>query len=228
MGMQINTNMAANNAYRSLSNTQNDLSKSLEKLSSGLRINRAGDDAAGLAISEGLKSQIGGLTVAARNAQDGIGAVQTAEGGLNQAHSILQRLRDLGCPGSATTRTTPNPAAPSRPKPTPGQGTGPHRRSPRTSTASSLLNGAAPSAQTSRSAPAVRPTTPIAVDLGDVATACRALFGAGRRPPTFAVDDTTNAAGARSPLSMLRSRQSPAQRRTGCQPRTVSSPRSRR
>lgn len=96
MGMQINTNLAANNAYRSLSNTQNDLSKSLEKLSSGLRINRAGDDAAGLALSEGLKSQIGGLTVAARNAQDGIGAVQTAEGGLNQAHSILQRLRDLG------------------------------------------------------------------------------------------------------------------------------------
>jgi flagellin len=96
MGMQINTNLAANNAYRSLSNTQNDLSKSLEKLSSGLRINRAGDDAAGLALSEGLKSQIGGLTVAARNAQDGIGAVQTAEGGLNQTHSILQRLRDLG------------------------------------------------------------------------------------------------------------------------------------
>ncbi|WP_443094289.1 flagellin N-terminal helical domain-containing protein [Pseudarthrobacter sp. ATCC 49987] len=94
--MQINTNMAANNAYRSLSNTQTDLSKSLEKLSSCLRINRAGDDAAGLAISEGLKSQIGGLTVAARNAQDGIGAVQTAEGGLNQTHSILQRLRDLG------------------------------------------------------------------------------------------------------------------------------------
>ncbi|WP_349627245.1 flagellin [Arthrobacter sp. C9C5] len=94
--MQINTNMAANNAYRSLSNTQNDLSKSLEKLSSGLRINRAGDDAAGLALSEGLKSQIGGLSVAARNAQDGIGAVQTAEGGLNQTQSILQRLRDLG------------------------------------------------------------------------------------------------------------------------------------
>ena len=96
MGMQINTNLAANNTYRSLSNTQNDLSKSLEKLSSGLRINRAGDDAAGLALSEGLKSQIGGLTVASRNAQDGIGAVQTAEGGLNQTQSILQRLRDLG------------------------------------------------------------------------------------------------------------------------------------
>lgn len=106
MGMQINTNMAANNAYRSLSNTQTDLSKSLEKLSSGLRINRAGDDAAGLALSEGLKSQIGGLSVAARNAQDGIGAVQTAEGGLNQAHSILQRLRDLGVQAANDTNST--------------------------------------------------------------------------------------------------------------------------
>ena len=83
MGMQVNTNIAANNAHRNLTNTQNDLSKSLEKLSSGLRINRAADDAAGLAISEGLKSQVGGLTVAARNAQDGISVIQTAEGSLN-------------------------------------------------------------------------------------------------------------------------------------------------
>ena len=67
MGMQINTNIAANNSYRNLSNTQNDLSKALEKLSSGLRINRAADDAAGLAISEGLRSQVNGLGVAARN-----------------------------------------------------------------------------------------------------------------------------------------------------------------
>ncbi|SKC07117.1 flagellin [Arthrobacter sp. 49Tsu3.1M3] len=111
MGMQINTNMAANNAYRSLSNTQTDLSKSLEKLSSGLRINRAGDDAAGLAISEGLKSQIGGLTVASRNAQDGIGLVQTAEGGLNQAHSILQRLRDLGVQAANDTNNNESRAA---------------------------------------------------------------------------------------------------------------------
>ncbi len=95
MGMQINTNIAALNAYRNLSNTQNDLSKSLEKLSSGLRINRAADDAAGLAISEGLRSQIGGLTVAARNAQDGISVIQTAEGSLTEVHSILQRMRDL-------------------------------------------------------------------------------------------------------------------------------------
>jgi flagellin len=95
MGMQINTNVAALNSYRNLSNTQNDLSKSLEKLSSGLRINRAADDAAGLAISEGLRSQINGLNVAVRNAQDGVSVIQTAEGTLTEVHSILQRLRDL-------------------------------------------------------------------------------------------------------------------------------------
>ncbi|WP_369827357.1 flagellin [Cryobacterium sp. N19] len=93
--MQVNTNVAANNAYRNLATTQNDLSKSLEKLSSGLRINRAADDAAGLAISEGLKSQVGGLTVAARNAQDAVSVIQTAEGSLNEVTSILQRMRDL-------------------------------------------------------------------------------------------------------------------------------------
>src|ERR1700733_9995546 len=96
MGLSVNTNVAAINSYRNLSNTQNDLSKSLEKLSSGLRINRAADDAAGLAISQGLQSQVGGLQVAARNAQDGISVVQTAEGSLTEVHSILQRLRDLG------------------------------------------------------------------------------------------------------------------------------------
>lgn len=95
MGMQINTNLAANNTYRTLNNTQNDLSKSLEKLSSGMRINRAGDDAAGLAISEGLKSQANGMGVAARNAQDGISVIQTAEGSLSEVHTILQRVRDL-------------------------------------------------------------------------------------------------------------------------------------
>src|SRR6186713_1622409 len=100
MGMSINTNIAANNSYRNLSNTQNDLSKSLEKLSSGFRINRAADDAAGLAISEGLRSQVGGLKVAARNAQDGISVVQTAEGALTEVHSILQRVRDLSVQAS--------------------------------------------------------------------------------------------------------------------------------
>jgi flagellin len=95
MGMQINTNIAALNSYRNLNHTQNDLSKSLEKLSSGLRINRAADDAAGLAISEGLRSQIGGMTVASRNAQDGVSVIQTAEGSLTEVHTILQRVRDL-------------------------------------------------------------------------------------------------------------------------------------
>ncbi|MCG2621623.1 flagellin [Arthrobacter sp. I2-34] len=95
MGMQINTNISANNAYRSLSSIQNNLSKSMEKLSSGLRINRAADDAAGLSIAEGLRSQVNGNGVAARNAQDGISVIQTAEGALTEVHSILQRMRDL-------------------------------------------------------------------------------------------------------------------------------------
>jgi flagellin len=111
MGMQINTNIAANNSYRNLSNTQNDLSKSLEKLSSGLRINRAADDAAGLAISEGLRSQVGGLTVAARNAQDGISVIQTAEGALTEVHSILQRVRDLSVQAGNDSNNTDSRAA---------------------------------------------------------------------------------------------------------------------
>ncbi|UWX97533.1 flagellin [Arthrobacter zhaoxinii] len=95
MGFTINTNTAATNAYRNLNINQNAQAKSLEKLSSGLRINRAADDAAGLAISEGLKNQVSGMTVAARNAQDGISVIQTAEGALTEVHSILNRVRDL-------------------------------------------------------------------------------------------------------------------------------------
>ena len=106
MGLSINQNIAAVNSYRNLANTQNDLSKSLEKLSSGFRINRAADDAAGLAISEGLRSQVGGLKVAARNAQDGISVVQTAEGALTETHAILQRLRDLAVQGANDSNNT--------------------------------------------------------------------------------------------------------------------------
>ena len=95
MGLRINQNIDALNSYRNLSVTQGQMSKSLEKLSSGFRINRAADDAAGLAISEGLRSQVGGLKVAVRNAQDAISVVQTAEGALTEVHSILQRVRDL-------------------------------------------------------------------------------------------------------------------------------------
>jgi len=95
MGLRINQNIAAQNSYRNLSVTDGQMSKSLEKLSSGFRINRAADDAAGLSISEGLRSQVGGLKVAVRNAQDGISVAQTAEGSLNEVHSILQRMRDL-------------------------------------------------------------------------------------------------------------------------------------
>jgi flagellin len=108
MGFVINNNLAANNTYRSLNATQSDLSKSLEKLSTGLRINRAGDDAAGLSISEGLKAQVTGSAQAARNAQDGISVIQTTEGALTEVHSILQRMRDLAVQGASDTN---NPAA---------------------------------------------------------------------------------------------------------------------
>jgi len=101
MGLSVNNNTAAFNTYRNLSTTQSQLSKSLEKLSSGYRINRAADDAAGLAISEGLRSQIQGLTQATRNAQDGINVVQTAEGALSESTSILQRMRTLAVQASS-------------------------------------------------------------------------------------------------------------------------------
>jgi len=100
MGLRINQNIAAQNAYRNLSITDGQMSKSLEKLSSGFRINRAADDAAGLSISEGLRSQIGGLKVAVRNSQDGISVAQTAEGALHETTSILQRMRDLAVQAS--------------------------------------------------------------------------------------------------------------------------------
>src|SRR3954452_18285385 len=101
MGMSVNTNVAAMNAYRNLSQTNDSMSKSLERLSSGFRINKASDDAAGLAISEGLRSQIGGMTQAVRNTQDGTSVVQTAEGALNEDTSILQRMRDLSVQSSS-------------------------------------------------------------------------------------------------------------------------------
>lgn len=93
--MRINTNISALNAWKNLSITHNHMTKSLEKLSSGYRINRAADDAAGLAISEKMKAQTRGLRQAVRNAQDGISLIQTAEGALNEVHAILQRMREL-------------------------------------------------------------------------------------------------------------------------------------
>ena len=95
MGLRINTNVASLSAQRHLFNTTNKFNKSMEKLSSGMRINRSGDDAAGLAISEGLKSDIRALGQASRNASDGISLVQTAEGALDEVSNILLRLREL-------------------------------------------------------------------------------------------------------------------------------------
>jgi flagellin len=95
MSLRINQNITAMNAYNNLTLSQTQMSQSLERLSSGYRINRAADDAAGLSVSENLRAQIGGLQVASRNAQDGINVVQIAEGAMNEVHSILQRMRDL-------------------------------------------------------------------------------------------------------------------------------------
>ena len=95
MSLRINSNVDAVQAHRNLSATSDAISKSMERLSSGLRINKAADDAAGLGISEKMRSQIRGLAQAQRNIQDGVSMVQTAEGNLDEIHSILQRVREL-------------------------------------------------------------------------------------------------------------------------------------
>jgi len=111
MGLRINQNIAALNAHRNLVATDNALSKSLERLSSGFRINRAADDAAGLAISEKLRAQVRGLAQAIRNAQDGISMIQTAEGALNEVHSMLQRMRELALQAANDTLSSEDRAA---------------------------------------------------------------------------------------------------------------------
>lgn len=103
--MRINNNVSALNAWRNLTQTDGLMSKSLERLSSGLRINKAADDAAGLAISEKMRGQIKGLNQATRNAQDAISLIQTAEGALNEVHSILQRMRELAVQSANDTNT---------------------------------------------------------------------------------------------------------------------------
>ncbi len=104
--MVVQHNMAAMNANRQLGISTNTLSKSTEKLSSGYRINRAADDAAGLTISEKMREQVRGLNKASSNAQDGISAIQTAEGALNEAHSILQRMNELATQAANDTNTS--------------------------------------------------------------------------------------------------------------------------
>ena len=108
MSLSINQNIMAMNSYRNLTATQGSLSKSLEKLSSGFRINRAADDAAGLGISENLRAQVNGNKQAVRNAQDGISLVQTTEGALNEVHSMLQRMRVLAVQGANGTNSEDN------------------------------------------------------------------------------------------------------------------------
>lgn len=109
--MIINHNMNAMNAHRQMVGNTANAGKSMEKLSSGLRINRAGDDAAGLAISEKMRGQIRGLDQGSRNAQDGISLIQTAEGALNETHAIIQRMRELSVQSATATNTTADRAA---------------------------------------------------------------------------------------------------------------------
>lgn len=111
MGLRINTNVAALNASRTLRGTTSALNRSLERLSSGLRINRARDDAAGLAIAEGFNSIVRGSQQAARNTQDGINLVQTAEGGLSETTAILQRVRELALQAANGTQSSANRAS---------------------------------------------------------------------------------------------------------------------
>ncbi len=111
MGLRINTNIAALNAARTLRRTTGQLNVSLERLSSGLRINRAADDAAGLAISEGFRTVVRGSAVAQRNSQDGISLVQTAEGALSETTSILQRMRELAVQAANGTQSVDNRTA---------------------------------------------------------------------------------------------------------------------
>ncbi len=111
MGLRINTNVASLNASRTLRRTTGDLNGSLQRLSSGLRINKAADDAAGLAVAEGFRSQVRGSNVAQRNAQEGISLVQTAEGSLSETTNILQRVRELAVQAANGTQSDTNRAA---------------------------------------------------------------------------------------------------------------------
>jgi flagellin len=111
MGLRINTNTAALNSARILQRSTSELNTSLERLASGLRINRAADDAAGLAIAEGFRSVVRGTQVAQRNAQDGVSLVQTAEGALSETTNILQRIRELAVQSANGTQSTENQAA---------------------------------------------------------------------------------------------------------------------
>jgi flagellin len=111
MGLRIQNNVEAFNAHRQLTQTSNKAAKAMERLSSGYRVNRASDDAAGLAISEKMRAQIGGLAQAQRNAQDAVSLVQTAEGALTEVHSMLQRIRDLKVQHSNATLDSTDKAA---------------------------------------------------------------------------------------------------------------------
>ena len=141
MGLRIQNNVEAFNTHRQLNATSAQSAKSMEKLSSGYRINRASDDAAGLAISEKMRGQIGGLAQAQRNAEDGISLVQTGEGALNEVHSMLQRVRDLKVQFNNGTLSTDDKDAIGAEVAADRQGGQQHRRPARSSTAARCSTG---------------------------------------------------------------------------------------
>ena len=194
MGFVINNNLAANNSYRSLNNTQNDLSKSLEKLSTGLRINRAADDAAGLSSSEGLKSQVTGSAQASRNAQDGISVIQTTEGALTEVHSILQRMRDLAVQGANDTNNAEARGAIKDEADSLGKELNRIQESTKFN-GIDLLKGGSLNMQVGTGGTA---NDTIAVTLGDVATAVGTLASATGATGFLMTDATTRAANITS------------------------------
>jgi flagellin len=197
MGLRINQNIAAQNAYRNLSVTDGQMQKSLEKLSSGYRINRAADDAAGLSISEGLRSQIGGMKVAVRNTQDGVSVAQTAEGSMNEVTSILQRMRDLAVQASNSGATDSDAAGAANKEMTQLNAELDRIGSTAAFGKSKLLDGSFGTTVTTKVDPTanvITNTSGVATDAGDVAAAPAGVTGAAW---TFTLDKV--AGGTKSP-----------------------------
>ena len=184
MGLRIQNNIEAFNTHRQLTATSTQASKSMEKLSSGYRINRAADDAAGLAICEKMRGQIGGLAQAQRNAQDGISLVQTAEGALSEVHSMLQRVRDLKVQFDNGTLSTRRQGRDRAPRSRDRQATrSASIATTRSSTAQPLLRRSTGDVRRSRSAPTTaRRSPPTTTDIVGDARRRRSVASSRARP----------------------------------------------
>lgn len=205
MALTVNTNLSAMQAYQNLNKTSISMANSMAKLSSGLRINTAADDAAGLSISEGLKSQVNGYGIGARNAQDGINLVQTADGALGEVQSILQRMRDLAVQGANDSNSTASRTAIGK------EATALSQELDRIAGATNfngieLLKGAS-SAQTTAGVLSFQvgagSGNTISVTVGDVATAVGNLANGTVTSGTGADFDVTTAANAASTITKI-------------------------